>query len=124
MFKGGMLARRFNLTLLQRKSFFYGVCIWVRLLIAYSAYKYRNERWFLPLVAVVSGLVVFFDSTKKSDDDSVWWSRTFHYYVAATVFLAAIGQMLFGQFRKLPIVSLLLLIDVSYGFLDSFNSFQ
>lgn len=84
---------------------FYGICIWVRLYIAYLSHQYQAEYWF-KYVAVILSL---FSVLSIGNDSCVWWSRTFHSMIAGLIFISAV----LDQNKFVPY---LLVVDVLFGF--------
>lgn len=107
--------KRFNLTLTQRKLLFYIICIPLRLLIAYMAYKLADKTWFYVLIVIATGIML--NKAKYDKTECVWWKRSVHENITTIIFVTAIIQLLTKN-RK-PIIAALLLADVTFGFISS-----
>lgn len=98
----------------QRKVLFWGICVPLRLGIAYAAWRARGRQWFVFLAVTLSVIAVLINATKASDT-SVWWSRRAHgAHALAVLVLAAV-------LRMPGYVPHVLLSDVLFGLLSSFT---
>ena len=95
----------------ERKMLFYAVCIPIRLTIVGLAFKYENHPLFVPLMVMVSVMAIVQNTNKTK----TWWSRETHRCIAISVLLTAIAG--FPKYIKY-----LLLLDVSYGLISSFEA--
>lgn len=95
----------------ERKMLFYTVCIPIRMTIAALAFKYENHPFFVPLMVVVSTMAIIQNTNKTK----VWWSRHVHRLISLSILLASIAG--FPKYIKY-----LLLLDVSYGLISSFEA--
>ncbi len=93
----------------DRKILFYSVCIPIRLLLVYLAYKNQHKKSFR-VISILLGLTsVYLNFTKN---DNVWWKRDVHGYHSIVLLILAI----FDHTKYIPHV---LLSDVLYGFTTS-----
>ena len=95
----------------ERKMLFYAVCIPIRLTIVALAFKYENHPFFVPLMIMISTIAII-QNTNKTE---VWWSRHVHRLISLSVLLTAVAG--FPKYIKY-----LLLLDVSYGLISSFEA--
>ena len=107
--------KRFNLSLTQRKLLFYLICIPLRLLIVYMAYKLADKTWFYVLILIATSIML--TKIKYNKTECVWWKRSVHENITTMIFVTAIIQLLFKNHT--PIIAALLLADVSFGFISS-----
>lgn len=91
-----------------KKLLFYGICIWVRLFIAYLAYRYYSKQWFI----YVAGLLSLYALLSIGSESCVWWSRSFHKVIAGLIF----GSVALDQNKFVPY---LLVTDVAFGLVYS-----
>jgi uncharacterized membrane protein YgdD (TMEM256/DUF423 family) len=110
----------------QRRALFYGVCIWVRLLIAVAAY-YALKWWPVPAASVILALavaVVAVNATAaaRHDHNDVWWSRGAHAVIAAMVAVMAVAALATrGKQVPYTAVALAVGLDVVFGVVYSFT---
>ena len=112
--------KEMGIPLNQRKMLFYGICIWLRLGLAYLSYKYYEHPYFLYLAAI--GSVIGILTIRVNKDKCVWWSRRFHHINLWLILYTVLIQLVTKD--KKPIISYLLFIDVFTGILTSFFQFQ
>ena len=105
-----------GVSLRNRKLLFYGVCIWVRLGLAYLAYKLNEKEWFPYLIAGIMLLSLRY--VKFNKDHCVWWSRKFHHMMVIIILLTSIYQIVTKD--KKPLIAVLILIDLIVGVISSF----
>lgn len=97
----------------QRKVLFFGMCIPLRLGIAYAAWKAHTRKGFVCLAATFSVIAIFINAAKASDS-SVWWSRRAHGAHALAVLVLA------SMLNKPAYVPHVLLSDALFGLLSAF----
>lgn len=77
----------------QRAALFYGVCIWVRLAMAYGVYRFlriypRPTILVVLVVAVMATMYNGYNALYSTND--VWWCRGCHAVVAAVIAVLAV----------------------------------
>ena len=70
-----------------RKSLFYGVCLPLRLLIAMLAFKYEDERMFIPLCIALSIVSIGMNLNRSK----VWWNRNTHLFNGLSVLAVSVA---------------------------------
>lgn len=71
-----------------RKSVYYFVCIWVRLVLYGAVWFLRDKWWIRPAVGLPSALAVWNLST--APDGQQWWSKKFQLVMAVLITLACL----------------------------------
>lgn len=107
----------------QRKLFFYLICIWVRLLIAFSVFKFYNRKelyYLIPIIAVYSVYLNVVQTLKDNKKGKcVWWYRNFHIINALIILVISLFKISLFNIHPNKIISLLLVGDVLFGILTS-----
>lgn len=71
----------------RRRWLFWNVCVVVRVLLAYAAYRYREhpraEFWL-----TMGAAVAVYSNWSHLDDQTVWWSRRTHLLTSLALLLA------------------------------------
>ena len=108
-------------TPVERKRLFYGVCIWVRILLAifvwYAFTHFKKVAYILPpliILGSVGTIYTFF----KCKDTKVWWSRRIHSIFASILIVMSILTLLGKLDGKW--MGVVLLGDVLFGIIWSF----
>jgi hypothetical protein len=108
-----------------RMLLFYCICIWIRLFIALTIYKYSNNKILLYLILLFSIISIYLNFSKLNE--KVWWSRLFHGIISILLFVFVFIILLQGSHTKSildnKILSYLIIVDVLFGFLYSLYSF-
>ena len=131
-----------------RKYLFYGICIWVRILLAIGVWylaeraSHKFSRYVHILVASVSlfAVVNLFKSLKNPKQP--WWSRRMHMKFSQLLLLVSTLNVIYQllKFYKIPInlyftdeiiiqpagiiYASIMLLDVFFGFIYSFSKFR
>jgi hypothetical protein len=107
-----------------RMLLFYCICIWVRLFIAFTIYKYSNNKILLYLILLFSIISIYLNFSKLNE--KVWWSRLFHGIISVLLLVFAIiilrknNLVLINSiFKNNKILSYLIVIDILFGFFYS-----
>jgi hypothetical protein len=108
-----------------RMLLFYCICIWVRLFIAFTIYKYSNNKILLYLILLFSIISIYLNFSKLNE--KVWWSRLFHGIISVLLLVFAIIIILRKNnlvlinsiFKNNKILSYLIVIDILFGFFYS-----
>ena len=100
-------------SVLQRKMLFLGICVPLRLGIAYAASTTHTRQWFAYVAAAFSAVAIYINASKAADA-SVWWSRRTH----AAHALGVLVLVALPDTRKY--VPYVLFSDVLFGVLSSF----
>lgn len=107
----------------QRKLFFYLICIWLRLLIAYSVYKFYNRKELYYLIPIIAVYSIYLNVTQSLKDNAkkkcVWWSRHFHIINGLIILAVSLFKISLFNMHQNKIISLLLVGDVLFGILTS-----
>ena len=104
---------------IQRTLLFFGICIWIRFLMAYIAEHYYKHPVFLWTAFTMSALVIYHLSIRY--ENCVWWNRSFHKNIAILIFICVAFQLFLQKYTEIntlihpKIIALLLYIDVLYG---------
>jgi hypothetical protein len=104
----------------ERKRIFYGICIWVRvilgLIVWYNSFNATFHK-IVPYVTLLGGMVGIYSNFKGLGDKCIWWSRKFHLLSSCLVFIISVLSL----FNKIDIkyVACVIWTDVLLGFLYS-----
>lgn len=101
-----------GVSVLQRKMLFLGICVPLRLGIAYTASTAHARQWFAYVAAAFSVVAIYINAVKAADV-SVWWSRRAH---AAHALAVLVLVALLNTRKYVPYV---LFSDVLFGVLSS-----
>jgi len=104
-----------NPTINNRILIFYCICIIVRLLLAKSAYIYKDKYW-LPYLTIMINLFIIY-RLKNNLYGNWWWSRPFHLVISILLVITSIVIINWNIDGKY--ISYLLFIDVVGGFINS-----
>lgn len=101
----------------QRKSLFYGVCLPLRILLAYTVYLLSDSPLIRGFVGVSSALsfytILLSLELGSAPSGIVWWSREIHLVTSALTFFLVVG----GRVDLVPVV---MVVDILYGLVTSF----
>ena len=98
----------------QRRVLFFGVCIPIRLLLAYVIYAHSDKKSVLVLTMCISLLMGFTYISKHNSGDVVWWNRKIHAYIVFVIGLCAL--LLYSDvIHDKQILLALLVSDVLFG---------
>lgn len=102
-----------NLSKTQRMILFYGVCIWVRLLLILLLWRYWSNLWIRVLFLIF--LVLSCWRLYTTLDENVWWSKKIHLLTCIiSIILVMSMQTSLKQF-----VIFILLLDLGFGIISS-----
>lgn len=109
-------------TLNQRRGIFYGVCVPVRLLLAYLAWYLATTRngiyaKKLGLVVFVLSAIAVYTIYNCLDDETVWFSRRFH--LTTSLILLVVSGLVVTDNIDATFISYVLLVDVLVGALSA-----
>lgn len=95
-----------------RRMLFFGVCIWIRLILAQGTYRalLSKPAAASALVAAISAFAVY----RNSNTQPVWWSRTAHGISAFVVMLLAIMNLT-GTHNYSRSIRSMMVTDVLFG---------
>ena len=81
----------------KRKLIFYGICIWVRLILYTIVFHYREHE---SIPFIIGGLALFavvhlypFISSKEKQQQ--WWSRTWQFFISCLIVIVCIARIFF-----------------------------
>lgn len=92
----------------QRKKLFYGVCVPLRLLLAYLVYRTYSSPWVQGTVLSVALLSVYLNLLGLNTSNDIWWSQKFHLMMSLKIVFCLVG----GRPEFVPY---LMLLDVLFG---------
>jgi hypothetical protein len=120
MYVGGITEQQ-GRSVAQRRAFFYGGCIWMRLLVALLALflSYHAPREVALFLAVCGALAMTGNLLRigQYGIDAVWWNRGAHALFGLAIF--AFGLLTYFNITPWFLPGLILLINVLYGYVDS-----
>ncbi|CAM9256855.1 unnamed protein product [Sphacelaria rigidula] len=96
----------------QRKKLFYGVCVPLRLLLAYLVYRTYSFLWVQGIVLSVSLLSVYLNILGLNSSNEIWWSQKFHLVLSSKIVFCLVA----GRSEFVPY---LMLLDVFFGVMTS-----
>lgn len=105
-------------SLCARCALFYGVCIWVRVGVAFG-FMFAARAWYTETLAVVVAVAFLFMTSELSQRSEVWWNRKVHAFIGATVLTLAIAGLVKETDAVVYIISVMLVADVVWGVLHS-----
>lgn len=97
----------------QRKKLFYGVCVPLRLLLAFIVYRKYSSVTIQGIVLAFSAMSIYTNLLGLNSSNDIWWSQKFHLFVSIKIVLCLIT----GRPEYVPY---LMVVDVLYGVLISF----
>ncbi|CAM9700511.1 unnamed protein product [Ectocarpus sp. 6 AP-2014] len=98
-----------------RKRLFYGVCLPLRLLLVMLAFRYEDERMFIPLCIALSIVSIVTNLKKELNNSKVWWNRNTHMLNALGVLAVSVAG--YPKYVKFILVS-----DVFHGLFSSIEN--
>ncbi len=120
MHVGGITERQ-GRTPAQRSAFFYGGCIWMRLLVALLALflSYHAPREIGLFLAICGALAMAGNLFRigQYGVDAVWWNRGAHAVFGVVIFI--FGLLTYFDITPWFIPGLILLANVLYGYINS-----
>jgi len=108
-----------------RRNLYYGVCIWVRLLLILLVFYFKDKIWMPYLVGIICAFTVI-RLSKQWNEKQQWWSKRWHLVVCFIVFILCVLSILplntFPVKRKTlnVVIPSLLLIGLLGGIVQSF----
>ena len=100
----------------ERQMFFYFICIWIRLSIAYFIY-YDTKKQYKYLYLLIALFSIYQNFSKM--DEKVWWSRKAH-LVIGIILVLGLTVFNFSSYQ----LGKLMTFDVLFGFISSFFWFN
>ena len=97
---------------IQRMKLFYGVCVPLRLFLAYIVYKNIKYTPIQVLVALLSAFAVYSNLLGLNSSNKVWWNRQIHAIVAVAILLSTVA-------KKTDYVPYIMVFDVVLGVASS-----
>ena len=113
-----VLSKWVEVTPSTRKNIYYGICIWVRLILYSLVFYYRDSKYIPYIVGLFSLLAIANLKDSVSNPGRQWWSKRFDLVIAVLLLVACIMAI----FDKVNIVVIPVLLYASLlgGFLQSF----
>lgn len=99
----------------QRKKLFYGVCIPLRLLLAYIVYLNPTSYPMRLMVTIFSASSMYSNILGLNSTNSVWWDRKFHFTMSSL-------SLILSMTDRIEYVPSIMVIDILYGVIHSFAS--
>lgn len=97
-----------------RKSIYYFVCIWVRLVLYGAVWVLRDKWWIRPAVGLPSALAVW--NLSGNLEGNQWWSKKFQFVMAVLITLACLVK------TDTRLVPALLFTSLAGGLFQSFGT--
>lgn len=97
----------------QRKKLFYGVCVPLRLILAFLVHRKYSSPIVQGIVLAFSTMSIYTNLLGLNSSNDIWWSQKFHLFVSIKI----VACLLIGRPEY---VSLMMVSDVLYGVLVSF----
>ena len=101
----------------QRFLLFYLICLPLRTSFSIVAYKFR-ENSSMQIILLLAGILSFGINYRKISG-SPWWSRKAHIMSSLLIIASTISSLVLRTDISFRIPSLVLLLDVFYGFITS-----
>ena len=92
----------------QRMQLFYGVCVPLRIALAYIVYKNADSTPVKMLVLLLSAFAIYSNLLGLNSGRNVWWDRRIHLVVALSILVSAVAG-------KMNYVAFLMLFDILFG---------
>ena len=92
----------------QRMQLFYGVCVPLRIALAYIVYKNADITPVKMLVLLLSAFAIYSNLLGLNSGRNVWWDRRIHLVVALAILVSAFAG-------KMNYVAFLMLFDILFG---------
>ena len=92
----------------QRMKLFYGVCVPLRLALAYIVYKNADSTPLKIVVLLLSAFAVYSNLLGLNSGRHVWWDRRVHLLVAGLILVSSVAG-------KMNYVAFLMLFDILFG---------
>jgi len=115
--EGGMF-KNAGVSVRRRAALFYGVCIWVRVGVAF-AFMFAADAWYTGTLAIVLAASVVFTIAELMQESRVWWNRTVHSLMGFAVMISAIVGLVKKTDGVVYAISVILLADVAWGVFHS-----
>ena len=97
----------------QRKKLFYGVCVPLRLLLAFIVHRKYSSPAAQGIVLAFSTMSIYTNLLGLVSSNEIWWSKRFHLFTSIKIVLCLIAG-------RPEYVAYLMMGDVLYGVLTSF----
>ena len=102
----------------MRVTLFYGVCIWVRIAIAFAV-MFAAQAWYTGTMAIVLTASLLFTITELAQRSHVWWNRKVHALMGFAVALSATAGLVTKRDEPVYAISVILFADVLWGALHA-----
>ena len=101
-----------------RAALFYGVCIWVRVGVAF-AFMFAADAWYTGTMAIVLAASVVFTMAELVKESRVWWNRTVHALMGNAVMISTVVGLVQKTDGVVYTISVIVLADVAWGVFHS-----
>jgi hypothetical protein len=102
---------------LQRKEFFYTICIFIRLLLSGIVYNFSDNKYLQYSLLFISLISIY--SNYQKIDENVWWNRHFHLLIGIILLIISY-KIIKKEIKETKYLAYILYVDVIFGILDSF----
>ncbi len=101
-----------------RKKVYYGVCIWVRLILFTIILYYKDKKW-MPYVVGLLSIVSIVNLYPNRDNKQQWWSKKFDLVVSIMILISCV--MILVKNTRVPtvVVPMLLYMTLLGGIIQS-----
>ena len=116
MNSGGYFANK-GYTNKQLAMMYYGICVWVRLFMAYTVYNFYDTS-FIKILIIIGSLLGVYLNIKgliNQSNSKVWWSRKFHLVISVLIIILICSQLIGIIKNAKPYIVGLLVTDVIGG---------
>lgn len=97
-----------------RKALFYGVCVPLRLFLAWIVYANLSSPSLQVILLIVSAISVYINLLGLNSSNDIWWTQEVHLLTSLSTFLFLVA-------RRPEFVPYVMVFDVLYGVLTSFT---
>jgi hypothetical protein len=115
---GGLAKMGYNPN--QRRMFFYLICIWVRLFLAYLVFRNYNNKYLYYIIPIIAVYSLYLNVKKDNKKNCVWWNRQFHIVISLIILIVSLFKMELARLHPNKLIAYLLGIDVLFGVVTSF----